>query len=305
MSDELDASGAAAVAELEPQSPGFPALLRTIPSPPLKIYLRGRIPPPPRVAVIGARRCDAYGMEMAERVGAGLARAGVCVVSGGAAGVDTAALQACLDAGGQAVAVLGTGVDVAYPAGNRALFERVAARGALLSEYPPGTPGRPAHFPRRNRLISGLAEGVVVVRASSDSGSLITARAAVRQGRRVMAIPGPAGQDLSAGPHQLLRQGATLIESPEELLSVLALRADQRGLDLAPPERASVLEPQDLEPDERRLYELLGEGASPIDVLVERSGLSSGRVAALLLKMEFEGLVQHRPGMVYALSKGR
>ncbi len=283
---------------------GFPAVLASISSPVEAIYVQGKLPPEPRVAIVGARRCDAYGLEMAGRLAVGLARAGVAVVSGGADGVDTAALEGCLETGGKTVAVLGTGVDVAYPAANRGLFARVARAGALLSEYPPGTPGRPTHFPRRNRIISALSDGVVVVRAASRSGSLITARHAARQGRRVMAVPGPAGEELSAGVHQLIRQGAALVESPDEVLKVLGLgTSGQTQLDLHPPARP--VEPVDLEemePDERRVFEVLSADGSPIDLLVERTGLAVERISGLLLQMELKGLVVQRPGMKYTRS---
>ena len=276
--------------------PGFPPALVSIPSPPGILYLRGRLPPPPRVAVVGSRDADRYGLEVARALGAGLAAAGVGVVSGGAGGVDTAALEGCLEGSGRPVAVLGTGVDVAYPAANRALFERVAQSGALVSEYPPKTPGRPAHFPKRNRIISGLSEGVVVVRAAKKSGSLITARDAVRQGRVLMAVPGPAGDNLSAGVHQLIRQGARLVESTSDVLELLAI-GDRRQTTLS-----LVLE-EELEGSEKALLEALGEESCDIDILSTRTGFESGQVAALLLQMELKGLVAQRPGMIYCRAR--
>ena len=276
--------------------PGFPPALTSIPSPPEILYLRGRLPPPPRVAVVGSRDADRYGLEVARELGSGLAAAGVSVVSGGAGGVDTAALEGCLEGSGRPVAVLGTGVDVAYPAANRTLFERVAAQGALVSEYPPKTPGRPAHFPKRNRIISGLSEGVVVVRAARKSGSLITARDAVRQGRVLMAVPGPAGDPLSAGVHQLIRQGARLVEGAADVLELLAIGdSRQTTLDLTLAE--------ELEGTEKALLEAMGEESCDIDVLSTRTGFDSGRVAALLLQMEVKGLVTQRPGMIYCRAR--
>lgn len=282
-----------AVVRLEPAEPGFPAELGCIPQPPAALYLHGRLPPAPRVGVVGARDVDRYGLDMARALGSGLAAAGVCVVSGGAGGVDTAALQACLDAGGDPLAVLGTGVDVAYPASNRRLFEAIAARGALLSEYPPGTPGLPHQFAHRNRLISGLADGVVIVRAALHSGSLITARAASRQGRVVMAVPGRVGERLSAGCHELLRQGGVLVESADDVLAALRLpRTGQRSLPLAIPAG-------DLDGDQQRVLEALGDTECPIDVLTSRCGLDSARMASMLLDMELKGLVVQQPGMLY------
>jgi DNA processing protein len=276
--------------------PGFPPALVSIPAPPKVLYLRGRLPPPPRVAVVGSRDADRYGLEVARALGAGLAAAGVSVVSGGAGGVDTAALQGGLQGPGRPVAVLGTGVEVAYPAANRGLFERVAESGALVSEYPPRTPGRPAHFSRRNRIISGLAEGVVVVRAAKKSGSLITARQAVRQGRMLMAVPGPAGESLSAGVHQLIRQGARLVEGAADVLGLLGIGdARQATLNLALFE--------ELQDGEKALMEALGEESCDIDVLSTRTGFQSSRVAALLLQMELKGLVTQRPGMIYCRAR--
>jgi DNA processing protein len=276
--------------------PGYPPALVSIPAPPEVLYLRGRLPPPPRVAVVGSRAADRYGLETARKLGAGLAAAGVAVVSGGAGGVDTAALEGCLEGSGRPVAVLGTGVDVAYPAANRGLFERVAASGALVSEYPPKTPGRPAHFPKRNRIISGLSKGVVVVRAAKKSGSLITARDAVRQGRALMAVPGLAKDELSAGVHQLIRQGARLVEDTADVLELLGI-GDRRQA------RLSLVLDEDLDGTEKVLLEALGEETCDIDLLSTRTGLESGRVAALLLQMELKGLVIQRPGMIYCRAR--
>lgn len=276
--------------------PGFPPLLVSIPSPPKVLYVEGRLPPPPRVAVVGSRDADRYGLEMARALGAGLSAAGVSVVSGGAEGVDTAALWGCLEGPGCPVAVLGTGVDMVYPAANRALFERVAQGGALVSEYPPKTPGHPAHFPKRNRIVSGLSEGVVVVRAAKKSGSLITAREAVRQGRVLMAVPGPAGHSLSAGVHQLIRQGARLVEGAADVLELLAI-GDTRQPTL------SLVFSEELDSSEKALLEALGGEPCDIDVLSTRTGFASSQVASLLLQMELKGLVTQRPGMLFCRAR--
>lgn len=276
--------------------PGYPPALDSIPAPPEILYLRGRLPPPPRVAVVGSRKADRYGLDVARALGADLAAAGVAVVSGGAGGVDTAALEGCLEGAGRPVAVLGTGVDVAYPAANRGLFEQVAGSGALVSEHPPKTPGRPAHFSRRNRIISGLSEGVVVVRAAKKSGSLITAHDAVRQGRVLMAVPGPAGDELSAGVHQMIRQGARLVENAADVLEVLAI-GDRRQPQLR------LVPAKNLDNDEKALLEALGEDSCDIDVLCARTGFESAQVTAVLLQMELKGLVTQRPGMIYCRAR--
>ncbi len=298
--------------ELPAGGDGFPPELGAIPDPPARLWLRGRLPPAPRVALVGARRTDDYGLDWSRRLASELTAAGVAVVSGGAAGVDTAALEGCLDAGGRPLAVLGTGLDVAYPVANRPLFERVAERGALLGEYPPGTPGRRANFPQRNRLISGLAEAVVVVRAAPRSGSLLTARWAGRQGRRVLAVPGPAGEPLSAGCHELLRQGAAWAESARDILGAIGLdaphqtrlgladRAPAAAEQPAPPAGSpAAADPTELAPEARRLYQSLSPRAASVDALAERCGLPAAQVAGLLLELELDGLVEQRPGMLY------
>ncbi len=272
----------------------FPPELLSIPDPPVLLYMQGRLPSAPRVAVVGSRNADQYGLQLAAELAQGLTRAGVCVVSGGASGIDTAALEASLAEDGHPIAVLGTGLDKAYPTGNRELFARVATSGALVSEYPLGTPGHPGNFPRRNRLVSGLTLGVVVVRAASKSGSLITAHEAARQGRTVMAVPGAAGCELSRGVHDLIRRGALLVESAEDVLAALNLTT-QAGQTLLPLE---VLAPT-LEDTERLLYEAMGVDGCSIDVLIERSGMPSGQVSATLLEMELKGLVIQKPGLVY------
>ncbi|RLB58526.1 MAG: DNA-protecting protein DprA [Deltaproteobacteria bacterium] len=289
-----------AIRSLSPADEDFPARLRSISSAPAELYLCGRVAPPPRVALVGARRSDDYGLDLARQLGERLARAGVCVVSGGAGGVDTAALEGALAGGGRPVAVLGTGCDVSYPAANRRLFDRLAEQGALLSEHPPGTQGLPFHFARRNRLISGLADGVVVVRAAARSGSLLTARFALGQGRKLMAVPGPAGQRLSAGCHLLLRSGARLVESAGDVLRELGLEAGQQPqLPLGPPaaERARLPGPQ------QELLRLLQGGQASVDQLARSSGLSASQVAASLLELELQGWVEQKPGMVYTVTR--
>jgi DNA processing protein len=284
------------VIEVKPGQTGFPHSLSSIPQAPKILFYSGRLPSRPRVALVGSRKTDEYGRRMAYDIGAGLAAANVCVVSGGAGGVDTAALEGCLANGGIPVAVLGTGVDQVYPAANRELFKQIAARGALVSEYPCGTQGRPANFANRNRIVSGLSDGVVVIRAAKKSGSLITARQAVKQGRLLMAVPGQANESLSYGVHNLIREGAILVESTEDILKALSITdARQQSLELAP-------KPQDLKEEEQILFDQLQKGSSSIDTLSLQAGLSSATVAALLLQMEMRGLVVQKPGMVYSLS---
>jgi DNA processing protein len=205
-------------------SAAYPRALREIPDPPPVLWLRGQLEPlhaPRLVAVVGARAASRQGLDVAAALGAGLASAGVVVVSGLARGVDTAAHRAALAAGGRSVAVLGSGVDRVYPREHARLADELAERGAVLSELAPGTPPLAFHFPLRNRLISGLSAATVVVEASEKSGSLITAGAALEQGREVMAVPGPVATGRHRGAHALLRDGATLVERADDVVAAL------------------------------------------------------------------------------------
>ncbi|HEX8778483.1 MAG TPA: DNA-processing protein DprA, partial [Rhodanobacter sp.] len=202
----------------------FPPLLETIPQPPAALFVAGdaSLLLHPQVAVVGARGASPAGLEHARRFARALALAGFAVTSGMAEGIDSAAHEAVLDAGAAAVAVVGTGPDRVYPRKHHALARRIAAQGALVSEFPPGTAARADHFPRRNRLISGLALGTVVVEAGLQSGSLITARLAGEQGREVFALPGSVANPLARGCHRLIRDGARLVEEPAEVIEALA-----------------------------------------------------------------------------------
>jgi DNA processing protein len=201
----------------------FPPGLTVLSDPPIGLFVRGHVPAAPCVAVVGSRRASVYGREVAEHLGRELAAAGACVVSGMARGVDAAAHRGALAAGGPTVAVWGTGPDRVYPKEHAALAEEIAAAGALVTEYPPGTPPLPQHFPERNRLIAGLAHIVVVVEADERSGALVTARLALDEGREVMAVPGSVFSRLSAGPNGLLRSGAAPVLSAADVLAALGL----------------------------------------------------------------------------------
>ena len=208
---------------ITPFEKAYPEKLRGIPDAPAGIYVRGKLPACEglTVAVIGARDCSDYGRYIAEGLGTFLGENGVTVVSGMARGIDGISQRAALQAGGTSVGVLGCGVDICYPAGNRDLFDRLLERGAVLSEYPPGTPPRPMNFPARNRIVSGLADAVVVVEARRKSGTLITVDMALEQGREVFVVPGRVTDQLSDGCNRLIRQGAGVLLTPEELLEEL------------------------------------------------------------------------------------
>jgi len=274
---------------------GWPSALDTIEASPGELWLRGRpelLAFEPRVAVIGTRAPTPYGDGQARRFASALARAGVVVVSGLARGIDSAAHEAALEAGGATIGVLGSGVDCPWPAGP--LAERMALEGLLLSEYAPGTAPRRHHFPERNRLISGLCSAVVVIEAAAASGSLITARWAIDQGRSVHALPGRVDHPMARGCHRLLREGAWLVEDPEEVLAELGIApfpGSMRG-----DEARSV-------PDEARalLDTLRGESLST-DELAERTGRALADVLSTLVELEVAGCVIRGTGAIYRLA---
>src|SRR4051794_6559695 len=222
---ELAKAGDAGVRLICIEDESYPALLKEIPDPPAVLYVRGTFEPRDlnAVAIVGSRKCSFYGREQAERFGALLASAAITVVSGGARGIDSAAHRGAMShERGRTVAVLGSGVDVAYPPENAALFDQIATRGAVVSEYPLGTPPIAENFPRRNRIVSGMTRGVLVIEADERSGALITARQACDDhGRPVFAIPGRVDNKLSIGPHKLIRDGATLVTGLEDILEGL------------------------------------------------------------------------------------
>jgi DNA processing protein len=281
----------------------YPPQLAALADPPPLLYALGKVEllRQPQVAVVGSRQPTAAGRALAARIARDLATAGLVITSGLARGIDAAAHEAAFAAGGTTIAVCGTGLDICYPAQNRALFERIAREGLLVCEFPPGTPPRAAHFPQRNRVISGLARGVVVVEAAADSGSLITARHALAQGREVFAIPGSPLNPLAAGCLELLRQGATLVRGAMDILPEISIKIEanvvahqQLGLPIEPRTSAPRLDK-----DYEMLLDALGFEPSTVDDLVERTGLGPGSVASMLLILELEGRVETRPGALY------
>ncbi len=266
----------------------YPRSLERVPRPPARLRLRGSLGTCRRsVAVVGSRLPDDYGRDMAREMTAGLARAGVSVVSGGAQGIDAAAHRAALEVGGHTVAVMGCGLDIVYPRSHRELFERIVeGGGALLSEHDDAVEPAPWSFPERNRIIAGLCDAVLVVRAGRGSGALITAAWARRAGIPVFAVPGDARADLSAGPHALLRTGARLAASAGDLLDALGL---------ALPEPASADAPR-LEGAAAALWAALSRRPRHADELAHEAGLAPGAAAAALLGLELEGLCEQRPG---------
>ena len=294
--------------------PDFPALLQRTPAAPAALFVAGdpTMLWRPQVAVVGSRNPTAIGRENAASFAAALAAAGLTVTSGLADGVDAAAHEAGLASSAGTIAVVGTGPDRVYPAKHRALAGRIVASGALVTEFPPGTSARREHFPRRNRVIAGLSLGTLVIEASVQSGALITARLAGEAGREVFALPGSIHNPLARGCHKLIRQGATLVETTDEVIEALtpvalqladALRArlqmapDGRSGDLpARPLEAAAAGAADADPDYMRLWEALGYEPSRIDQLAARTGLTVDALSSMLLSMELEGRVDAAHG---------
>ena len=283
----------------------YPPLLRRIASPPALLFVAGDpgLLWRPAVAVVGSRAATVGGRANAVAFAAALARAGLCVASGMAAGIDAAAHHATLEAGGMTVAVLGTGPDIAYPASHRPLMARIAQAGAVVSEHPPGTAPLRTHFPSRNRILVGLSLGVLVVEAALRSGALITARQAGDAGREVFALPGSIHNPMARGCHRLIRDGAQLVETPAEVLDALAplvgdLAQALRGVlehsvpTEAPPSAVSF--PDD--PDTYRLWQALGHDPTDMDELLARTGLTAATVSSILLALELEGRVAAEHG---------
>ncbi len=281
------------------ESPRYPALLREIAAPPPVIFVEGRLEclHLPAIAMVGSRRGSVYGRRHAEWLARELSEAGLVICSGMALGIDTAAHKGALDAGGYTTAVMGTGVDVCYPARNRELREQIRAQGALVSEFPLGEPAIPRNFPRRNRIISGLAAGVVVIEASLKSGSLVTAKLALQQNREIFAMPGPISSSFSRGCHQLIRQGATLVETPEDILREMQ---DIIPLDSFRPKPANTPTGKSTpNPDDAKLLALIEESGTLPETLAHQTGLTQQQLNVILLQLELAGSVIHQGGRYF------
>ena len=269
----------------------YPAALPTLPDPPPAFCYVGRreLLNRPALAIVGSRNATPQGIEHAEAFAAALSAAGLTIVSGLALGIDAAAHRGGLSASASSIAVVGTGLDRVYPPANRELAKRLADDGGLLSEFALGTPPLPANFPRRNRIISGLARGVLVVEATLNSGSLITARLAADQGREVFAIPGSIDSPFSKGSHRLIRDGAKLVETASDVLEELGLATrDEASRDDAPATGNA-----------GRVLTALGHDPAGMDVLTGRTGLPADAVAAALVELELSGQVAPLPGGSY------
>ncbi len=276
----------------------YPAQLAAIRGAPPVLYVLGSLEAlcAPQLAMVGSRTPTPAGRAIAREFASALARCGLAITSGLAVGIDAASHQGALEAGGRTVAVLGTGLDWIYPSENRALARRIRDSGALVSEFPPRTRPQRQNFPRRNRIISGLALGTLVVEATADSGSLITARCAGEQGREVFAIPGPIRSPLSRGCHKLIRDGAHLIEAPAEVLPEIQFEYINQELNNNPPDSPAA---PALDKEYEMLLDALGFEPVTLDTLVARSGLSGESIASMLLILELRGCVAPYPGGCY------
>ena len=279
--------------------PSYPARLRMIADPPPALYIKGDLHADDEkaVAVVGSRSASDYGRRVARELCRGLAVCGFTVVSGMARGIDGEAHEAALDAGGRTIAVLGSGVDRPYPPEHERLYNRIGGQGAVISELPMRTPPMAFNFPARNRLISGLSLGVVVVEATEKSGSLITASLALEQGREVFAVPGEVGASRTRGTHRLIRQGAKLVETVQDIVEEIAPQlAPHPGKSAAANERTL---PERATAEARTIFALIGQRSLHVDEVIERSGFTAAKVSETLLQLELEGYLKQFPGNRY------
>jgi len=272
-------------------SPDFPPLLREISSPPIVLYVWGDLQPRDNhaIGVVGSRKASHYGIESAKKLSYQLAYAGLTVVSGLARGIDTAAHQGAIAAQGRTIAVLGSGLLNLYPSENKLLAERIAASGAVVTEFSMNVTADTQTFPMRNRIVAGWGSGVLVVEAGFGSGALITATQAVEQGRNVYAVPGQIDRPSAAGSNRLIQQGAKLVASAADILDDLLPKTAQEQP--AAPARSAMLKP-----DEKLVYDAIGEIETPIDAIISKTDLPSGRVSSTLLLLEMKHLVKQLPG---------
>jgi len=284
------------------RDPDYPPLLLEISDPPPLLYIHGNawVLNEPQLAMVGSRNPTPAGHQSAVDFSRYLSAAGLVITSGLALGIDAAAHQGALDAGAATIAVMGTGLDRVYPARHRDLARRIAASGVLVSEFPPGTPPRAENFPRRNRVISGLSLGTLVVEAAKRSGSLISARYALEQGREVFAIPGSIHNPLARGCHHLIRQGAKLVETAQDVMDELGALAAACSDSATPefPGTACENSPQ-LDEEYAQLLEFIGFDNTSIDMLVDRTHLTPAEVSSMLLQLEMSGYIVANPGGFY------
>ncbi|MCK5149245.1 DNA-processing protein DprA [bacterium] len=274
----------------------YPDSLKSLYDPPIALWVRGDICriSSRRISIVGMRAASEYGTYAADYIASALARSGVAIISGGARGIDTIAHRAAIKADGQTVAVLGTGADIIYPPENAALFRSISETGAIITEFAPGTQPLPGHFPRRNRIISGLSYGTIVVEAGEKSGALITAYMALDQGREVFAVPGDIRSAKSRGTHRLIQQGAKLIHSVEDILAELPGMANNGA-----EQKEMQFEPGNLTASEQIVWNQLSKSPIHIDKLASQCEKSTSEVMAILLSMELKNWIAQQPGMLF------
>ena len=280
--------------------PEYPEPLRQIYDPPIVLYVKGELLPKDKnaIALVGSRMTTHYGIESARKLAYQLAYLGVTVVSGGARGIDSAAHQGALSAKGRTVAVLGTGINIVWPAENQELFERIAANGAIITQFPFNRPGDKQSFPIRNRIVAGMTLGTVVVEANLTSGALITSNFATEYGRQVFAVPGRIDSPRSKGCHDLIKKGAKLCEGAEDILSEFEYLFPASN---KPPSAAEtgLLPALELSENEQKVYDTLDDEERNIDEVIRRSGLPSSAVSVALLSLEMKRIVRQLPGKMF------
>ena len=272
----------------------YPPLLKQIHDPPALLYLRGTLPENDMLAIVGSRKATPGGLQLTRELASELASRGIAIASGLARGIDTAAHLGALDVSGTTVAVLGCGIDRVYPAENSRLFHRILEKNAIISEFPPGTPPLAGHFPGRNRIISGLSRGVLVVEAAEGSGSLITSDFALEQGREVFAVPGSVKSKTSSGPNRLIKEGAQVVTEANDILHLLWPK-----LPSAEQQNAGSVFARQLDKKQRKLYLQLDAEPQHIDEIGRKCNLTPMDVSAILLDLELLGGVQALPGRYY------
>jgi DNA processing protein len=281
--------------------PLYPLLLKEIPDPPPYLYVYGDLDASPQnIAVVGSRHPTAYGVSITEKLCADLCALGITIVSGMAVGIDTAAHRGALSGKGKTVAVLGSGFNKIYPAQNMPLFEQIAVQGAIISEFALDAEPEAHHFPIRNRIISGMSMGTVVVEATRRSGSLITARLAAEQNREVFAVPGSIQSFKSTGTHALIKQGAKLVENAQDVLEELDAYLDISDISADRARNDAIPKPSTLTPEERGVYNMISPYPEHIDTIGRKAHIEPGTLLSLLLQLELKGMVQQLPGKYFA-----
>jgi DNA processing protein len=293
---ELAKARDAGVSIITAEDAAYPAHLRNALDPPLYLYVKGALLPEDAnaVAIVGTRRPTHYGLTMTHRIAYELASAGLTIVSGMARGIDTQAHRGALAAKGRTIAVLGCGIDVAYPPENKGLMEQISRSGAVVAENPFGTKPEAGYFPARNRIISGLSRGTVIIEAAEDSGSLITAEYTVKQGRQLFALPGNIGSPNSRGPNSLIKEGARLVESAEDILKALKLTATRRKK--TAPEPAPRIP---LTQEEEVVLRCITNEPKHIDLIMTEAGATAGKISGTLITLELKGLARQLPGKFF------